>query len=52
MDSSTSDDKKRARINCMRHFLSALYYPNKDHDIVYPADPLIIGSESELYINS
>jgi polyphosphate kinase 2 len=47
-----SDDKKRVRINCMRQFLSALYYPNKDHDIVYPVDPLIIGSESELYINS
>jgi polyphosphate kinase 2 len=46
-----SDDKKRARINCMRHFLNTLDYPNKDHDVVYPADPLIIGSESELYVN-
>ncbi|MEH6443955.1 MAG: polyphosphate kinase 2 [Oceanospirillaceae bacterium] len=44
-----SDDKKRARINCMRHFLSELDYPDKNHDAVYPADPLIIGSESELY---
>jgi polyphosphate kinase 2 len=46
-----SDDKKRARINCMRHFLSELDYPNKDHDVVYSPDPLIIGSESQLYAN-
>ncbi|MBM3642639.1 MAG: polyphosphate kinase 2, partial [Alphaproteobacteria bacterium] len=25
-----SDDKKRARLNCMQHFLSSLDYPNKD----------------------
>ena len=25
-----SDDKKRARLNCMRHFLTALDYPGKD----------------------
>jgi hypothetical protein len=24
-----SDDKKRARLNCMKHFLSSLPYPNK-----------------------
>ena len=27
-----SDDKKRARLNCMQHFLSSLDYPNKDHE--------------------
>ena len=27
-----SNDKKRARLNCMRHFLSTIDYPNKDHD--------------------
>ena len=25
-----SDDKKRARVNCMRHFLTEIDYPNKD----------------------
>jgi hypothetical protein len=24
-----SDDKKRARLNCIRHFLASLDYPNK-----------------------
>lgn len=38
-----SDDKKRARLNCMRHFLSTLEYPGKDHKIATPADPLIVG---------
>lgn len=44
-----SDDKKRGRINCMRHFLNALDYPDKDPDVVYPPDSLIIGTESEIY---
>ena len=34
-----SDDKKRARLNCMRHFLSALPYPDKDHRVVDRPDP-------------
>ncbi len=38
-----SDDKKRGRINCIRHFLSSLDYPNKDEAIVGQADPLIAG---------
>ncbi|MCX8955140.1 polyphosphate kinase 2 [Ruegeria sp. NA] len=38
-----SNDKKRARLNCMRHFLSSLDYPGKDHDIVGEPDPLIVG---------
>ncbi len=38
-----SDDKKRARLNCMRHFLSTLDYPDKDHRIVGVPDPLIVG---------
>jgi polyphosphate kinase 2 len=33
-----SDDKKRGRINCMRHFLSHLDYPEKDTSVVYPPD--------------
>ncbi len=39
-----SDDKKRARLNCLQHFLSTLDYPNKDRAIVFGADPLIVGS--------
>lgn len=38
-----SNDKKRARINCMRHFLSTLDYPDKDHNLVGQPDPLIVG---------
>lgn len=36
-----SDDKKRGRINCMRHFLSHLDYPEKDSSVVNTADPKI-----------
>jgi polyphosphate kinase 2 len=38
-----SDDKKRARIACMQHFLSSLPYPDKNHDVVQGPDPLIVG---------
>ena len=38
-----SDDKKRARLNCMKHFLSTLDYPGKDLSIATPPDPLIVG---------
>lgn len=44
-----SDDKKRGRINCMRHFLYQLDYPEKDHNVVIPPDPLIVGSSKEIY---
>ncbi|MCY4633553.1 MAG: polyphosphate kinase 2 [Acidobacteria bacterium] len=39
-----SDDKKRARLNCMRHFLAALPYTNKDARVVGRVDPLIVAS--------
>jgi polyphosphate kinase len=38
-----SNDKKRARLNCMRHFLSSLSYPDKNFDVVGEPDPLIVG---------
>ncbi len=44
-----SDDKKRARINCMRDFLSRLDYPDKDEDVVNAGDPLIVGPASRIY---
>lgn len=43
-----SDDKKRARLNCMNHFLYHLDYPQKDHSVVIEPDPLIIGSASQV----
>ncbi len=47
-----SDDKKRARINCMQHFLSSLPYPNRDKHIVHGPDPLIVGHSSQVIGNS
>jgi polyphosphate kinase 2 len=38
-----SNDKKRARLNCMRHFLSNLDYPNRDTVVVQSPDPKIVG---------
>jgi len=43
-----SDDKKRARLNCMQHFLSTLDYPDKNEHIVRGPDPLIVGSSSQV----
>jgi len=43
-----SDDKKRARLNCMQHFLSSLDYPNKEHSVVHGPDPLIVGSSAHV----
>ena len=37
-----SNDKKRARLNCMRHFLSSLDYPDKDETVVQTPDPKIV----------
>jgi polyphosphate kinase len=37
-----SNDKKRARINAMRHFLSRFDYDGKDDDVVSAPDPLIV----------
>lgn len=41
-------DKKRARLNCMRHFLAALDDPGKDPAIALPPDPLIVGPASHV----
>ncbi len=38
-----SNDKKRARLNCMLHFLSTVDYPGKDLKIAHGPDPLIVG---------
>jgi len=44
-----SDDKKRARLSCMQHFLSQLDYPDKNHDLVRGPDPLIVGTPSQVF---
>lgn len=44
-----SDDKKRARLNCMRHFLSSFDYPGADRSVALEPDPLIVGPADTLY---
>jgi polyphosphate kinase 2 len=43
-----SSDKKRARINCMLHFLDSLPYPNKDKHMAHAPDPLIVGGSNHV----
>ena len=43
-----SDDKKRARLNCLQHFLAHLDYPDKDPRVVHGPDPLIVGTPSQV----
>ena len=47
-----SDDKKRARLNCMRHFLSSLSYDGKDAATVGEPDPFIVTSSDHAIRNS
>jgi polyphosphate kinase 2 len=43
-----SDDKKRGRINCMRHFLASMdYNGSRNRDIEQP-DPKIVGTSDNL----
>ncbi len=44
-----SDDKKRARINAIRHVLHGIPYDNKDDKIACAPDPLIVGSAADIY---
>jgi polyphosphate kinase 2 len=39
-----SNDKKRARLNCMLHFLHSLDYPGKDLKVARAPDPLIVST--------
>ncbi|MER5422121.1 polyphosphate kinase 2 [Streptosporangium roseum] len=43
-----SNDKKRARIEAMRHLLSQFEYDNKDHEIVGEPDPRIVVQAADL----
>lgn len=44
-----SNDKKRARLEAMRHVLASFEYPNKDHRFVGTPDPLIVGPASAVF---
>jgi len=41
-----SNDKKRARLEAMRHVLSRFGYDNRDEEVVGRPDPLIVGPAS------
>lgn len=44
-----SDDKKRARLACMRFVLSSLPYPNKGEETVGVPDPKLVGPKEQIY---
>jgi polyphosphate kinase 2 len=44
-----SNDKKRARLNAMRHVLDRFPYEGKDLEVVGRPDPLIVGSAADVY---
>jgi polyphosphate kinase 2 len=43
-----SNDKKRGRVEAMRHVLSLFDYDEKDRELVRPPDPQIVGSEASV----
>jgi polyphosphate kinase 2 len=44
-----SNDKKRARLEAMRHVLHRMPYEGKDPEVVTAPDPLLVGSASEVF---
>jgi hypothetical protein len=44
-----SNDKKRARVNALRHVLHTLPYTNKDTPRIGDTDPLIVGPAATVY---
>jgi polyphosphate kinase 2 len=44
-----SNDKKRARVEAMRHVLSRFDYDGRDHDVVGTPDPRIVGPASQVF---
>ncbi|TVP69836.1 MAG: polyphosphate kinase 2 [Rhodobacteraceae bacterium] len=46
-----SKDKKRARLECMKHFLSTVDYPDKDPEIARMPDPLIVGRAQHVVLS-
>lgn len=47
-----SDDKKRARLSCMQHFLASLNYDDKDFETVGEPDPFIVTSSDHAIAKS
>ncbi|MFC4530496.1 polyphosphate kinase 2 [Sphaerisporangium dianthi] len=43
-----SNDKKRGRVEAMRHVLNLFEYSNKDHQVVSAPDPLIVRSAADI----
>jgi polyphosphate kinase 2 len=43
-----SNDKKRARLGAMRSLLTRFDYPDKNHEIVVPPDPKIVGRPADI----
>jgi polyphosphate kinase 2 len=43
-----SNDKKRARLEAMRHVLSGLNYTDRREDVVGHPDPMIVGSAADV----
>ena len=44
-----SNDKKRARVNALRHVLHALDYTDKDPRLAVAPDPLIVGPAAQVF---
>jgi polyphosphate kinase len=44
-----SNDKKRGRVEAMRHVLDRFDYDDKDHEVVGTPDPRIVGSPDDVY---
>ncbi|MBF0288135.1 MAG: polyphosphate kinase 2 [SAR324 cluster bacterium] len=43
-----SDDKKRARLNCIRHMLNTIPYTGKDVPLIRSFEPEFVGAVSEM----
>lgn len=44
-----SNDKRRARLNAIRHILASIDYDEKDKKIVANPDPKILGSQGDIF---
>ena len=44
-----SNDKKRARVEAMRHVLNRFDYDGKDKSVVGEPDPLVVGPASQVF---
>jgi len=44
-----SNDKKRGRLEAMRHVLGQFDYPDRDATVVDTPDPLVVGLASDVF---